>query len=246
MTLPDNPPQSLPGQPQYARFSRRLRGMFIDWALTLAVIFGAAIIAASARNDDVSRGLAVAVVIAVVLYEPILVSRTGGTIGHYVTNLRVVDEGHGRNVSFLKALSRFVIKGLIGWFSFLFMAATRRNQAIHDLVTRSTVQIRDPGKASSNEFVTERVELVHASMPSRGRRIAVICAYLLLTLVAYYYGVIDLMLETGLVSTRCAETDVCSRIEDIYITAVGLSLLAICAACIVLGWKAILPGARKA
>jgi uncharacterized RDD family membrane protein YckC len=246
MTPPDNPPQSLPGQPQYARFSRRLRGMFIDWTITLAVIFGALMIGAAMRNDDISRVLGMAVILVVILYEPVLVSRTGGTIGHHLTNLRVVDDGHGGHVSFLKAVARFVVKGAIGWYSFILMAATRRNQAIHDLVTRSTVQIRDSAKASPGEFITERVEFSHASMPSRWRRIAVICAYLLSTLVLYYYGVIGLALDTGVVSMRCAETDVCSRSEDIYITAIGLSLLAVCAACIVLGWKAKLPGARRA
>jgi hypothetical protein len=220
--------------------------MFIDWTLTLVVIFGTVMIATAVRNDEVSRALAAVAVIVLALYEPVLVSRTGGTIGHYLTNLRVVDEGHGGNVGFLKAVSRYAIKGLIGWFSFLLMAATRRNQAIHDLLTRSTVQIRDPAKAAPGEFITERVEFMRPDMPSRLRRIGVICVYLLLTVALCYYGIAGLMLETGLVSVQCAETEVCSRIEDIYIAAIGLSLLAISVACMVLGWTAKLPGARKA
>lgn len=245
MSLPESPPQIPLDQPQYARFSRRLRGMFIDWTITLIAIFGAMAIATSVRNDDVSRALGIAVVIVLALYEPVLVSRAGGTIGHYLTNLRVVDEGHGGNVGFLKAVARFIIKGLIGWYSFIVMAATRRNQAIHDLVTRSTVQIRDRAKASPGEFVTERVELMHASMPSRLRRIAVICTYLLFVVVVYL-GVEDVVVRGSLLSPRCVNTDVCSPAEKAVMAVMGLSFLAICAVCIVLGWKAKLPGARRA
>jgi uncharacterized RDD family membrane protein YckC len=149
---------------RYARFSRRLRGIMLDWIITLGVIAGALLVAASARNDDVSRVLGFVVVTALLLYEPVLVSFTGGTLGHYFTNLRVVDD-RGGNVSFLKACARVVIKGLLGWYSFVVLAATRRNQAIHDLITRSTVQIRDPAKASPGEYVTERSEPANARVP---------------------------------------------------------------------------------
>lgn len=134
------------GSPLYARFSRRLRGLFIDWTISLAVIFSALMVASSYRNDDVSRALGIAVVLFMLFYEPILVSMTGGTIGHRMTNMRVVDDAHGGNVSFQKAVARFVIKTLIGIYSFIAMATTRRNQAVHDLLTRSTMQIRDASK----------------------------------------------------------------------------------------------------
>src|SRR5262245_4987412 len=111
MTSAASSPEGLPDQARYARFSRRLKGMFIDWAITLVVIFGALMIAASARNDNVCRIIGAVVVLALILYEPLLVSRTGGTIGHYLTNLRVVDNDHGGNVGFLKALARCAIKG---------------------------------------------------------------------------------------------------------------------------------------
>src|ERR1700704_6155240 len=124
--------------PRYARFSRRLRGMMLDWAITLIVMFGAVLVAVTVGSDNFSRALGILVVIALLLYEPVLVSFTGGTLGHYFSNLRVVDD-RGGNVSFLKACARMVVKGLLGWYSFVILMATRRNQAIHDLITRSTV-----------------------------------------------------------------------------------------------------------
>jgi uncharacterized RDD family membrane protein YckC len=86
---------SLTSAPRYARFSRRLRAMLLDWIITLAVIFGAVLVAATVGSDTLSRALGILVVVALLLYEPVLVSRMGGTLGHYLTNLRVVDERNG-------------------------------------------------------------------------------------------------------------------------------------------------------
>jgi len=243
MSSAASPSDDLP-EPRYARFSRRLKGMFIDWTITLVVIFGALIIATSARNDNISRVLGAVVVLVVALYEPLLVSRTGSTVGHHLTNLRVVDNGHGGNVGFLKAVARSVIKGVLGWFSFILMAATRRNQAIHDFLTRSTVQIRDTALATSDQFVTERIELAHPDMPPPLRRIAVIIGYLALTF-GVYVAVGIALGQGGLVSARCVDADICSRAERLTLSVFGLALLAIPAVLIVLGWKARLPGARR-
>src|SRR5258707_8979987 len=157
--------------PRYARFPRRLRGIIIDWILAMVLLFGALFVAASVGSDHVSRTLGILVVVVLILYEPVLVSLTGGTLGHYFTNLRVVDERDQGNVSFLKALARFALKSLLGWYSFIVIAATRRNQAMHDLLTRSTVQIRDPAKARPNDYITERADFQSPDMPSTPRHV---------------------------------------------------------------------------
>src|ERR1700687_5941295 len=175
---------SLVSAPRYARFSRRLRGIAVDCIIAMAVIFGAVLVAVTVGSDNFSRALGIVVLLALLLYEPVLVSVTGGTLGHYFTNLRVVDERSGGNVSFPKACLRAVIKAVLGWYSFVILAATRRNQAVHDLITRSTVQIRDPAKALPGQYITERSAPAAADGPSSLRRIAVICAYLLLMFVA--------------------------------------------------------------
>jgi hypothetical protein len=182
--------------------------------------------------------------LALLLYEPILVSFTGGTLGHYFSNLRVVDERNGGNVSFLKACARVVIKGLLGWYSFIAMTATRRNQAVHDLLTRSTVQIRDPAKASPHQYITERVELAATGMPSRPRRVAVICGCYLLLIFAAYIGVLAGLMAMGGLSSRCIDNNYCSSGERLVSLAVPLALLAASALCIALGWRGRLFGAR--
>ena len=229
--------------PRYARFSRRLRAMLIDWIITLIVMFGAVWLAVSVGNDSLSRGLGILAVVVLVLYEPILVSRMGGTLGHLFTNLRVVDDRNGGNIGFARACARVVIKGVLGLYSFVTLAATRRNQAVHDLLTRSTVQIRDPAKALPGQYIAERTEFAAAGLPSRSRRIVVTCAYLLL-MAALYLFVVGRIVAPAAISNACLEGDFCSGGERILSLFIGAGLLGLCAVCITLGWRGRLAGAR--
>jgi hypothetical protein len=86
-----------------------------------------------------------------VLYEPLLVAWRGGTIGHFATNLRVVGPAGG-NPSFARAFARYVVKTALGLPSFISMTLTRRHQAVHDVLTRTTVQIRDSSRARPGDY----------------------------------------------------------------------------------------------
>lgn len=244
MTMIESASSDPASRPLYARFSRRLRGLFIDWTISLVVIFGWLIIASSLRNDDVSRVLGICVVLFVLLYEPLLVSLTGGTIGHRLTNMRVVDDAHGGNVSFLKACARFVIKSVVGVYSFIAMATTRRNQAVHDLLTRSTMQMRDAAKARPGEFVTERTELVSPNMPPRWRRLAVIVAHIVSAFIAAYAVLIGLA-AIDIISLRCVFEDICTPREDRIANVVAAIWLIASIVLFIAGWRGTLYGARR-
>src|SRR3984957_7045378 len=222
--------------PRYARFSRRLRAMLIDWILALTVLYGALLLATAASNDDFSRGLGILVGVTPVLYEPILVSRMGSTLGHYFTNLRVADDPVGGNIGFARAFARSIIKTVLGLYSFGILAATRRNQALHDLLTGSTVQIRDPAKASAGQFIAERTEFAAAGMPSRRRRIAVTCFYLLLIGIAYV-GIVGSIVRHGAISHACIDRNFCSGGERILSLLFVAGLLGVCAVCIAMGGR---------
>ncbi|GLR89042.1 hypothetical protein GCM10007857_57550 [Bradyrhizobium iriomotense] len=229
---------------RYARFSRRLKAILLDWMLAMVLLFGAVALASNAQSDTLARILGIAVVVILVFYEPVLVSRIGGTLGHYWTNLRVVDDGGG-NLSFRKAFARFAIKSLLGWYSFLTMMATRRNQAAHDLLTHSTVQIRDLSRANPSQFITERRELEDAAMPSRVRRALVTVVYLALGGFVYVMA-LGALLEQGMLSSACLDRDVCSGGDRIVSVAAATVLLLALALVIGLGWRGRLPGARRA
>jgi hypothetical protein len=228
----------------YGRFPRRLRGIIIDWILSLILLFGALLVASAVRSDPFSRTLGILVVAVLVLYEPILVSLTGGTLGHHFTNLRVVDERHRGNVSFLKALARFALKGLLGWYSFIVMTATRRNQTMHDLLTRSTVQIRDPAKARPDHYITERADFQSPDMPSRLRRVTVVCIYLLLAFLVYTFALIGAQ-AVGPLSPGCMTHSDCSTVARLLTMVWAVIWLASSAACVGLGWRGQLLGARR-
>ena len=231
--------------PLYARFTLRFRGILVDWMIVTAIMFGAIFIAVTVANDSFSRVFGFTVILGLLLYEPVLVSVTGGTLGHRLNNLRVVDERSGGNVSFLKACARVVIKGLLSWYSFVILAATRRNQAIHDLLTRSTVQIRSAAKARPGQYITERVELSESGLPSRLRRVAIIGVYLLLLFVAY--GTVSVLLVmAGVDSHRCIDSSYCSVGARMANLGAGVALILLMAAVIAFGWKGKLFGARRA
>jgi uncharacterized RDD family membrane protein YckC len=232
--------------PLYARFSRRLRGIVIDWVIAMVVLFGAVMLASVTGNSDLSRTLGYLVIAFLLLYEPVLVSFTGGTLGHYFSNLRVVDDRTGGNVGFPKALARVLIKGVLSWYSFVILAATRRNQAVHDLLTRSTVQIRDPARARSGQYVTERAVPADGSMPSPLRRLVVTVRYVALSVGVALFAVTNALVAVGVYSRRCVAQDLCSAGERILDLVSGVAVLLLLAGVIAQGWKGKLPGARRA
>jgi uncharacterized RDD family membrane protein YckC len=230
-------------QPAYARFPRRLRAVFIDWVIFVLVLVGTLIVAAAVGSDKLSRELGFAVAVLLLLYEPLLVWQTGSSVGHYLTNLRVVDNRTQGNPSFLRALARQIIKAVLGWHSFITMATTRRHQAVHDLLTGSTVQIRDPAKASTDHYVRESVVFSNPNMASRARRTMVTFAYLVALFVLLCVAVSGLILD-GRVSRACAYQDRCSSSEGLLFDLVGLIWLASCVLVIVQGWRGRMPGCR--
>lgn len=227
----------------YARFSRRLRALFIDWIFFLLVLVSALAIAVAVESDSFSRKLGYAVAAALLLYEPLLVCLTGSSIGHYFSNLRVVDNRTNGNVSFLKAVARVVIKGVLGWYSFITMATTRRHQAVHDLLTQSSVQIRDPAKASPHHYVRERIELLNPAMPSRIRRAMVIVVYLV-PLLALVWLVLNGLIFSGIVSRACVFRDRCLPSENILVSIVVLAWFALSVLMVIQGWRGRLAGCR--
>jgi uncharacterized RDD family membrane protein YckC len=226
----------------YARFTRRLQAVLVDTIIFMLILAGALIVAVSLKSDNVARILGFTVVAAWLLYEPVLVSMTGGTIGHQMYNLRVVDD-RGGNVSFVKAVVRVVIKAVLSWYSFITMAMTSRHQAVHDLLTHSTVQIKDLAKAQPYHFAARRKQLTTPGMPSQVRRIVVILAYLFACFVLFT-AAMAATVPAGLVSQRCIDGRPCSGPELIVLSILWVVWAGLSISSVVLGWWGRLWGAR--
>ncbi|MGZ3411215.1 MAG: RDD family protein [Xanthobacteraceae bacterium] len=229
--------------PRYARLSRRIRTFTLDWIVVTAIIFIPMFAVTAINNSRLSRSVGVLVVITLMFYEPVLVWLTGRTVGHYLVNLRVVDDRTQGNVSFPKAVARVLLKTILGLYSFLAIMATRRNQALHDLITHTTVQIRDASKALPHHYISECNELAAPGIPSRARRLVVVFVYLALVLVTFF-GSLFVLILTGVLSPNCVDNDVCSPIENGITITVGVITLGAIAAAIGFGWRGKLFGAR--
>lgn len=74
------------------------------------------------------------------LYDPVLTSAFGGTIGHKTNGLRVKRvNNQNKNVLFHLALLRYLVKVLLGWISLLTISGNEKRQAMHDLIAGSVV-----------------------------------------------------------------------------------------------------------
>jgi uncharacterized RDD family membrane protein YckC len=225
----------------YGRFSRRLRAFVIDWIIIASLLVAALSFAVAAESNNAARIVGISFVAIWLLYEPVLVSLTGSSVGHYLSNLRVVDDRTHGNVGFLKAVARLSIKTLLGIYSFFTMAVTSRHQAMHDLLTRSTVQIRDVSKASVGHYVAERTE----SRASPTRRIFVTLVYLFCAFVLAVLAVIVLGVSE-LISPACFSFGECTRTEDSVTTVIGLVWLGVSVVLVIQGWRSRLYGCRLA
>ena len=229
----------------YGRFNVRLRGLAIDVIVFLLVMLAALLTVSATNHEGLAHVVGISVVVAYFLCEPLLVAVTGSTIGHYLSNLRVVDV-RGGNIGLPKALARALIKIALGWYSFITMLTTRRHQAVHDVLTHSTVQVRDASKAAPAQYVGERVGLADSGMPSRLRRTIVILIYVLISTVVVGVGS-ELLGAWGIVpnvSPSCVNYGRCSDSERFQNAALGFCVIAAAVVCIVLGWRGRLWGSR--
>ena len=223
----------------YASFGARLRALVID-AAVIAALLAVLVIAGDLTRDvrGTGRVFLVLLLAVVFLYEPLQVWRYGGTIGHRKANLRVVADATGDNPGFGRAFARFLIKSVLGIASFVSMALTRRHQAVHDSLTRTTVQIRDFDRARATDFAFERPLDPAVQLPSGVRRIVVTLLFLLGAFVAMT------VLMVTLVTPRCLDNDACTAGETLVVNIVSLSWLAGSLFLVVAGWRGRLWGAR--
>ena len=75
------------------------------------------------------------------LYEPIMVSTLGASVGHHFNNLRIQQEASSQKINLIVAILRFIIKMLLGWLSLLTVGSQKKKQALHDLIAKSVVII---------------------------------------------------------------------------------------------------------
>lgn len=226
-------------QPLYPRLIRRVRAYLIDGVLLMVVVY-AWILCLPAFGELSLLAKMLALILPIMLIEPVLVAFTGGTIGHHIMGLRIRDGSQGGNIGILRATVRAVVRTLLGWFSFIFVLITRRHQALHDYFIGSIVVLRQPEALPVHEKLEPRMEeSTRYRYPSGLRRVVFILVYALLIFVAV--NAVGAMF----VSEACSIGNHCTHGEETALGIAGLVLLFSIGTVIVLGWRGLLYGCRR-
>jgi uncharacterized RDD family membrane protein YckC len=131
--------------------------------VTDSVLFGVSLLTLLLLFEVLDMTSAVAMplfftwVAAVFVYEPVLVSWRGATIGHMLYNVRVRDRRTGQPPTLPRSIVRTFIKSLLGLVSFVAMSLTRQHQALHDLATGTVVEMADPSRFNPADAVVRDV-----------------------------------------------------------------------------------------
>ncbi|HYG03609.1 MAG TPA: RDD family protein [Chryseosolibacter sp.] len=117
----------------------RIKALFIDVVVMLA-IFTATTIFIDTFGDIPNFVKGSIAIFMFYLYDPILTTYTGSTLGQKIMKLKVRRYQYPeKHISLTQALLRFITKGLLGWVSFLTVTGNKRKRAIHDIVSGSIV-----------------------------------------------------------------------------------------------------------
>ncbi len=190
--------------PLFATFPRRLKAVAVDGFVCVLVFLGPLLLLDYFEpHPSLQVVVYAACMLFLLFYEPVLVAWKGRTVGHRALNLKVVADDPGSRLPFWKAVLRWMLKTVGGIVSFVTMAVTPRNQALHDLAFGTTVQIDDITRARPGHYITER-PVPSGPLPSRRRRILVATAWSLALFL------IMIVVSFLALSTDCIENDRCS------------------------------------
>ena len=123
----------------YPRVFSRVKAVVID-SVVLVIFIVAVTELFSLFNDVPDFVRIVAFILIFGLYDPLMTSIFGGTIGHMIIGLRVKKEKNtDRNILFPFAVIRYLIKATLGWISLFTVMSDKKGKAIHDIVVKSVV-----------------------------------------------------------------------------------------------------------
>jgi len=117
----------------------RIKALFVDLVIIL-VIFTATTLFIDSFGDIPNAAKGFILIFMLCLYDPLLTSLTGNTLGQKIMNLKIGKYREPeKNISLGQAFLRYLSKALLGWVSFLTVTSNKRKRAIHDLASGSIV-----------------------------------------------------------------------------------------------------------
>ncbi len=174
------------------------------------------------------------------ILEPLMVSLTGGSIGHHVLKIRVRDADRDKNINIFLASLRSVVKLLLGGISLILVLFTKKHQALHDMITNSIVTINDSNPLAEQEGLKERAFREEGySYPSIIRRFFIILFY------NFALFIFVSIISSFFISEPCVDIDDCNTKEEIYLAILGVFWVIGIILIITKGIRARLFGCRR-
>lgn len=106
------------------------------------------------------------------LFEPLMIWRTGGSVGHHYAGIRAVSERSGESLFVLNGIARRAVKLLLGVPSVRTMVITKRHRSLHDLLNGSVVVFKGAARAPERHKLAPRDVNYVGRKPSVRRRLA--------------------------------------------------------------------------
>lgn len=221
----------------YPKVFLRVKGMLLD-SLILGVLIYSPVFVVVELGIESPALKALFMLIPALLFEPLCVCFSGGSIGHHYAGLQVADAKSGKKLNFFMSLVRFLIKIPLGLVSLVSILITKRHQAIHDYLSHSVMIFKLGASAPEHHKLIERSVEEMADGPSVFRRLVVILAFCSLWLI-----VIGFVLTLA-ASKKCIENpDFCSQTENSMANSITLLALGVIFILVILGLMSKLPGA---
>jgi uncharacterized RDD family membrane protein YckC len=192
----------------YPNFNRRVKAALVD-SLIFALLT-VLIVPILAGINSIPDWLRIILILSpFFILEPVLVSYTGGSPGHHLFKTRIRNIESDTNIGILSATVRFLFKLLLGLLSLFFILFTKKHQAIHDLVVKSIVVLRNPEAHAEDEVLKERTfEEPSFIYPSIMQRILVPLVYF------FALALITAGISGLVISEACLENNLCSSMDD--------------------------------
>jgi uncharacterized RDD family membrane protein YckC len=192
----------------YATFSPRLRAAVYDGAVRMVGVAVLMVVLMSTQSVPGAGVVAAAGVIGLLLlYEPLMVWRSGATLGHRRCNVHVVDDATGEAPTFIRALARFGFKTVLNAFNFYPRFFGVSDRALHDQLTNTSVRIRDLQRADPEHYFIARSTADLAMQTSASRRVMMIVGNVVILAVVCTVG------AAFFISADCVKYYTCAAAE---------------------------------
>ena len=123
----------------YPYLIQRFKAFFIDLCFSV-ILMGISAYLFSFFEEPLPKVRIVTLLSIFFLYDPLTVSLFGGTIGHHLIGLRVKrNNSEEKNINFIFAFARYVVKLVLGWVSLLSVSGSEKKRALHDMISGSVV-----------------------------------------------------------------------------------------------------------